>query len=131
LPDFGIDDFRLREARAQAARARERLHYGLAVLFGILAGWVDLKVGDLLFTALLVVASCMLLGVLRPQRPWRWVVVVGICVPVVELMGYLMLAQRPYRAQVYESFLAFFPGIAGAYGGAALRGVADNLLRGK
>ena len=109
----------------------EHLYYGLAVAFGILAGWVDLKVGDLLFTALLVVAPCMLLGVLRPERPWRWVVVIGICVPLVELIGYLLLLQRPYRAQVYESFLAFLPGIAGAYGGAALRGVVDNLLSGQ
>lgn len=102
-----------------------------AVLFGIFAGWVDLKFGELLFTALLVVASCMLLGALRPQRPWRWVLVVGVCVPLVELAAYLIMSQKPYRAQIYESFLAFLPGIAGAYGGAMLRGVVSNLLQGK
>jgi hypothetical protein len=105
--------------------------YVAAVLLGIFAGWVDLKLGELLFTALLVVASCMLLGALRPQRPWRWVLAVGICIPLVELAGYLVMTQKPYRAQIYESFLAFLPGIAGAYGGAMLRAVVSNLLQGK
>ena len=114
-----------------ASSKRDLLFYVLAVLFGLFAGWVDLKVGDLLFTALLVVAPCMLLGLLRPQRPWRWVAIIGICVPIAELTGYLVMTQKPYRAQIYESFLAFLPGIAGAYGGAMMRGVVDNLLQGK
>jgi hypothetical protein len=104
--------------------------YVLAVLFGIGAGVADVRIGDLLFTALLVVAPCMLLGAIRPQRPWRWVVLVGTCVPIVELLAYLILTAKPYRAQVYESFLAFLPGVAAAYGGSMLRGVVDNLLRG-
>lgn len=100
-------------------------------MFGIFAGWMDVKVGDLLFTALLVLAPCMLLGALRPQRPWRWVVVIGIFVPIVELLSYVIMTQKPYRAQIYESFLAFLPGIAGAYGGSILRGVINNLLENK
>jgi hypothetical protein len=43
----------------------------------------------------------------------------------------LILAVKPTRAQVYESFLAFLPGIAGAYGGSVVRGVIDNLRQGK
>ena len=89
---------------------------------------MDIKVGDLLFTALLVLASCMLLGVLRPQKPWRWVVLVGAFVPLADLLAYLLMTQKPYRAQIYESLLAFLPGIAGAYGGSVLRGVVDTLL---
>jgi len=106
------------------------LYYVVAVLFGVFAGWIDLKVGELLFTALLVVAPCMLLGALRPKRPWRWVLLVAGCVPVAELLGYVVMTQKPYRAQIYESFLAFLPGFAGAYGGALLRGVLDNVLKG-
>lgn len=106
------------------------LFYLLAALFGTLAGWLDVKIGDLLFTALLVLAPCMLLGALRPRQPWRWVLVIGIFVPLVELLAYLIMTQKPYRAQIYESFLAFLPGIAGAYGGSMLRQVVDNLLQG-
>jgi hypothetical protein len=108
----------------------ESFYYVFAVITGLLAGWADIKVGDLLFTALLVLAPCMLLGVLRPKRPWRWVVVIGICVPLADLLAYLVMAQKPYRAQVYESFLAFLPGIAGAYGGSIMRGAINNLFAG-
>jgi hypothetical protein len=65
---------------------------------------------------------------MRPERPWRWVAMVGVCVPVAELLGYLALTQKPYRAQIYESFLAFLPGIAGAYGGALMRRALGNIL---
>lgn len=104
------------------------MNYLLAAMSGALAGWLDIKVGDLLLTAMAVLAACMLLGFLSPRRPWRWVVLVGLFVPVVEWLAYFLLTQKPERAQIYESFLAFVPGIAGAFGGAMGRGVVDNLF---
>jgi hypothetical protein len=103
-------------------------YYLLAALSGMLAGWLDIKVGDLLLTAMVVLAACMLLGILSPRKPWRWVLLVGVFVPVVEWMAYFFLSQKPERAQIYESFLAFVPGIAGAFGGAVGRNVLDNLF---
>jgi len=103
-------------------------YYLLAAACGVFAGAVDIRVGDLLFTAMIVLASCMLLGFLRPWRPWRWVLFVGIFVPAVEWLAYFFLSQKPDRAQIYGSFLAFLPGIAGAYGGALGRGVVNNLF---
>jgi hypothetical protein len=106
-------------------------YYLLAAASGAAAGWLDIKVGDLLLTAMAVLAACMLLGFLSPRRPWRWVVLVGVFVPVVEWLAYFFLSEKPERAQIYESFLAFMPGIAGAFGGAIGRGVVDNLFAGK
>ncbi len=106
-------------------------YYLLAAASGAAAGWLDIKVGDLLLTAMAVLAACMLLGFLNPRRPWRWVVLVGVFVPVVEWLAYFFLSEKPERAQIYESFLAFLPGIAGAFGGAIGRGVVDNLFAGK
>jgi len=54
-----------------------------------------------------------------------------VFVPVVEWLAYFFLSQKPERAQIYESFLAFLPGIAGAFGGALGRSLVDNLLTGK
>jgi hypothetical protein len=105
--------------------------YLLAALCGMGAGWGDVVVDDLLFTALLVLASCILLGTLRPRWPWRWVVIVGIFIPLTELTAYIALTVKPTRAQIYGSFLAFFPGIAGAYGGSFLRSVFENLRHGR
>jgi len=106
----------------------DAFYYLLAALSGVLAGWLDIKVGDLLLTAMVVVAANMLLGILRPRKPWRWVLLVGVFVPAVEWLAYFFLSQKPERAQIYESFLAFVPGIAGAFGGAVGRNVVDNLF---
>jgi membrane-associated PAP2 superfamily phosphatase len=103
----------------------------LAALTGIVTGWADVTINDLLFTALLVLAACMLLGMLRPRRPWRWVLTVGAFIPLTELAAYLIRTVKPTRAQIYGSFLASLPGIAGAYGGALVRAVVDNLRQGK
>jgi ABC-type multidrug transport system permease subunit len=105
--------------------------YVLAALAGIGTGWVDVTVNDLLFTALLVLMACMLLGLLRPRWPWRWVVVVATFIPLTELAAYMILAVKPTRGQVYGSFLTALPGIAGAYGGSVVRAVIDNLRQGK
>jgi hypothetical protein len=109
----------------------DTFYYLLAALSGALAGWLDIKVGDLLLTAMVVLAANMLLGFLSPRSPWRWVVLIGVFVPVVEWLAYFFLSEKPARAQIYESFLAFVPGIAGAYGGSIGRGVVDNLFAGK
>jgi ABC-type multidrug transport system permease subunit len=101
--------------------------YFLAVVAGIGTGWVDVTVNDLLFTALLVLAACMLLGLLRPRWPWRWVVVMVVFIPLTEFAAYLKGTAHPSRAQVYGAFLTALPGVAGAYGGSVVRGVVDHL----
>src|ERR1700758_2004073 len=101
--------------------------YLLAAFCGIGTGWADAAINDLLFTALLVLMACILLGMLRPRWPWRWGLLVGIFVPFTEMAASLMLTVKATRAQVYGSYLAFLPGIAGAYGGAILRRVMDRL----
>jgi len=120
------------EANDQIAKAKgpasDRWFYALAAVLGIFAGWVDVMLGDLLFTALLVLAPSMLIGALRPARAWRWTIVVGACVPVADLLANLMWAHKMERAQVYESFLAFLPALVGAYGGAFMREVINNVL---
>jgi uncharacterized membrane protein YfcA len=107
-------------------RKKDRGIYALGALFGLIAGFLDVKFGDLLLTALFVLAATMLLGALRPQRPWRWTLLVAVFVPAVQCVAYFLLTEKPYRAQIYESFLGFLTGIAGSYGGAtARRGLAE------
>jgi hypothetical protein len=44
-------------------------------------------------------------------------------------MAFFLLTQKPYRAQIYESFLGFLTGIAGAYGGSVGRKGLNELSR--
>ena len=105
------------------------LIYFLAALLGLCSGILEVTVGDLLATALFVLISTLVLGFIRPRRPWRWIVVVGIFVPLVRLAVYLVLSQKPYRAQIWESGLGFVTGTAGAYCGALARKGVDELFR--
>jgi hypothetical protein len=113
------------------AGSRDGWVYTLAAILGIATGCADVAVDDLLLTALLALSFCILLGVLRPRWPWRWVVTVGAFVPLTELAAYLALTVKPTKPQIYGSFLAFLPGIAGAYGGSVMRRIIDNLKRGR
>jgi ABC-type multidrug transport system permease subunit len=114
-----------------AGSGRDGWVYALAALSGIATGCADVAIDDLLLTALLVLTACIVLGLLRPRSPWRWVATVGMFVPLTELAAYLAFTVKPARAQIYGSFLAFLPGIAGAYGGAVMRRVIDSLKQGK
>jgi ABC-type multidrug transport system permease subunit len=110
---------------------RDSPFYVLAALVGIATGYADVLINDLLFTALLVLAGCMFFGLLRPRRPWRWVIVVAFFVPASEFAAYLLTSIQPTRAQIYGSVLTVLPGIAGAYGGSLMRNVLDNLRQGR
>ncbi|MBV9181691.1 MAG: hypothetical protein JO356_10290 [Acidobacteria bacterium] len=110
-------------------RTSDVLVYVVAVLLGLSAGLVEIHLDDLLVTALCVLCSTLVLGFIRPRRPWRWIIVVAALVPVVRLAAYLLLGQTPYRAQVWESFLGFVTGTAGAYAGALARKGVDELFR--
>src|SRR5437764_9733233 len=92
---------------SSASSTNEVWFYALAALCGIGTGWADVAINDLLFTALLVLASCMMLGMLRPRWPWRWVLMLGAFIPLTELAAYVVLTVKPTRAQIYGSFLAF------------------------
>jgi len=112
-----------------AVRQNDNPVYILGAILGICAGILDVKIGDLLLTALFVLVSTMLLGALRPERPWRWTITVAAFVPIVQLLAYLFLTEKPYPAQIYESLLGFLTGIAGAYAGSFLRQGAGELLK--
>jgi ABC-type multidrug transport system permease subunit len=125
-----IVDCRMNSAE-HASSSHDVWFYLLAALCGVGTGWAEVAIDDLLFTALLVLSACILLGLLRPRWPWRWVLVVGAFIPLTELAAYLVLTVKPSRVQIFGSFLAFLPGIAGAYGGSLMRGVIENLKQGK
>ena len=103
--------------------------YLLAVLFGLSAGLLEITVGDLLATALCVLISTLVLGFVRPRRAWRWTVIVGAFVPLIRLAAYLVMNQKPYRAQIWESGLGLVTGIAGSYAGAMARLGVEQLFR--
>jgi hypothetical protein len=118
MPVLHFDNLRM-------AKKSDRGIFLLGAVLGVAAGFLDVKVGDLLLTALFVLMATMLLGVLRPHRPWLWTLTVAVFVPLAQLAAFALLTEKPYRAQIYESFLGILTGISGADCGATpRRGVA-------
>ena len=105
------------------------LIYALAVLLGLGAGLTEITAGDLLVTALFLLLSTLVLGFVRPVRAWRWILVVCAGVPMVRLAAYLVLSEKSYRTEIWESALGFVTGTAGAYCGAFARKSVDELFR--
>jgi hypothetical protein len=104
------------------------LLFGLFALFlGAGCGAIHVAVEtmeqpDPLLSALAVTVVTMMLGLLRPARPWRWVLLVGIPVPLAILMASVVIPTAHFtRASIAGSILVSLPGCAGAFGGSLLR----------
>ncbi|HEX4486599.1 MAG TPA: hypothetical protein VH088_10055 [Terriglobales bacterium] len=95
--------------------------YVLGILLALASGWVQVRIHDLLLTALMVLASSMLLGALKPEKPWRWAVLFLIIIPVMQLSVPFLAIEKPTRAEILESVLVFLPAVVGAYGGSVLK----------
>ena len=103
--------------------------YVLAVLLGLAAGFIEITLGDLLVTAIIVMFATMVLGFVRPQRAWRWAMIVAVFIPLLRLAAYWFLNQHANRAQIWESAFGFVTGTVGAYAGVLGRLGVDTLFR--
>ena len=102
--------------------------YLIAFAFGIFSGWVNQKVDDPLLTALCVLAFSMAMGVWHKERPWRWLLLVWIGVPLV-LAYYQFVVRWPHnRGQVYGALLQILAASAGANGGHFMRQMINNVF---
>lgn len=102
--------------------------YLIAAALGVFSGWVNQTVGDPLLTALCVVVFSMFMGVWKKQRPWRWLLLVWIPLPIV-LAYYQFVVHWPHnRGQVYGVFLQILAASAGAHGGHFMRDMIDNVF---
>jgi ABC-type multidrug transport system permease subunit len=111
-------------------RIADILIYVVAVLLGLSAGILEITISDLLVTAIFVMIATMVLGFVRPQRAWRWTVIVAVFVPLFRLAAYFALNLKADRAQVWEAVLGFLTATVGAYAGVLGRRGVDELFRG-
>lgn len=91
----------------------QRLLLAIAVVLGGLIAFVDSRPtwDDTGITLFAIVAVCGVLGLIAPERPWRWALAVGIWVPLVEIPLYWAFA----------ALVAPLVAFVGAYAGTALR----------
>ncbi len=106
------------------------LFYGLGLLLGIGCGFLHVALGDPLLTPLAVLSSTMLLGVLRPAKPLRWILVIGLPVPIVTFIAIVIGQLKVWdRALIAGAILSILVGCAGSIGGSLLRRFFENVFR--
>lgn len=113
--------------RSSAVRTNP-LIYVLAAGFGLLSGWINQKVDDALLTSLCVLAFTMLLGVWKKERPWRWLLLVWIGIPLALAYYQLVVGWPHSRGQVYAAFFQLLAASAGAHGGHYMRDMIDHVF---
>src|SRR5947208_204212 len=88
---------------------------------GLLARY-DLHTDDTGVEVFLILMVTFLLGYLHPRRAWQWALLVGPCIPAVELAA---AARTPNlrNAVLLAGFLIAL-GLAGSYSGAFVRRLA-------
>jgi hypothetical protein len=95
--------------------------YVVAVVLGLGAGYVNLQVNDPTLAALLVAMIAMGLGLWKPKRPWRWGLLVGVCVPLAQVFAYVD-GVPPLRGQVARAcFIGLVSATVAAFLGSAGR----------
>ena len=86
------------------------------------------KVDDALLTSLCVLVFTMALGVWKKERPWRWLLLVWVGVPLV-LAYYQWGMHWPHtRGQFYGALFQVLAASAGANGGHCMRDMIDHVF---
>ena len=120
----------------------------LAFAVGLLAAVVALHSDDLQFAVLFLFVQCAVFGFARPDRPWRWAILVAIAIPLSLLFNVFVRLPGPrelgplarlflgplvvfFRSPtpvplsgVPASSIAFLPALAGAWFGVWLSRIA-------
>jgi hypothetical protein len=94
----------------------------LSIVLGFIAAYAALHgAGDVLVYVLLFMFGG-LLGYVGPEAPWRWAIMIGIWVPIAEIMFRLtqpFISSSP--AQLLQPLVALVPPFLGVYGGMIVR----------
>lgn len=117
----------------QVADTRDATSYMLAAVLGLGIAAFDLFAagGEITpaATLFLLLTSGGLFGLLRPTRPWRGALVLGLCLPAVHLAAHALgfndnISPDSWTARLLLAPVASVASLAGAYAGAFLRGFA-------
>ncbi|SRR6266705_3396777 len=110
-----------RAGRPPTRHRPSRLAYRLlAAGMALLAAYVDRHDGDVTELLAFVAVGAGLLGYLRPARPWRWGLLLGLVVPATEAAARLLHQTGRAAPDPGGAIVALVPAVLGAYAGALL-----------
>jgi hypothetical protein len=106
---------------------RETFYFALAFLLGLAIGWLDVALGEVFVTALLLLVCGMGFGLWRPPRGWAAGIALALGVTIARIVIHLLRPQ-PHVGDIPASLLAAIPAIVGGAAGGLMRITAQNLF---
>ena len=103
------------------------LYWLLAVVFGAACGFVHVRIQDSSLSVLMVTGFTMFLAYQRPQRVWRWALLMGLSMPLAGLVA-LLTRERPSRGMIAGTFAGFAFSIVASVGGRVLHRAKEILF---
>jgi len=109
----------------------ELLCWGLALVFGLIAGYVNLHAKEVQPPALVVLLSAFLLGYIHPKRAWLWALIMGLSISLSYAVASAIGYQTPYppTPNAFASLIALIPAFVGAYVGVLVRSVTVGIRK--
>lgn len=105
---------------------RDLVCTAMAVAIGLVAGWIDLHVTEVIVTILTLLTSGLLLGLVQPKAAWRWAILIAIGLPIMEFIAIKFGLQT--AEPVHPDFRIVLPALVftmlGAYVGVFIRYLA-------
>ena len=98
-----------------------------ALLLGAAIGWLDVALGEVFVTALLLLACGMGFGLWRPSRGWAAGIALALGVTIARIVIHLLRPQ-PHVGDIPASLLAAIPAVVGGAAGGLMRVTAKNLF---
>jgi hypothetical protein len=102
---------------------RELACAALSVALGLIAGWLDLQVTEVIVTIVALYVSGMIPGLIQPSAAWRWALLVVIGLPVMALIAMLFRMQTaaPVHLDLRVTAVALVFTLLGTYSGVFVR----------
>lgn len=92
----------------------------LAVIFAAISGYAHVRINDSGLAVVFVTAFTMFLTYKRPERIWRWILVMAVSLPAAVLFAQLTRTKPPL-GMVAGSFAGSAFAIVAGFGGQLLR----------
>ena len=102
--------------------------YALATFCGFLVAFIDIHSDEIQFPALLLLAFSFFLGFINASSAWRWGLLVGLWVPLVQPLRSIGSQDADNVSVLLPSLAGFVFSFAGAYGGAVLKKLSPVIV---
>jgi Na+/proline symporter len=105
----------------------DRLYWLVGIVFAAACGYVHVRLRDSSLSVLMVTGFTMFLAYKRPERVWRWALVVGLGMPAAALFA-LITRDHPSRGLIAGSFAGLAFSVVAAGGGKFLHRARTELF---